>query len=187
MIACCVPLTLATFLGYWFMKSLDIGLTVATLPVMVLEMGAGYFRFHSQGYTLMTDGTLDSQASGKTPYEVVSPYTKPSHLASLHYCQSADVLTLVCPSIAPQELRRSGAVSWAFTTISFAAPIASPGSVAVAASSVSTPAAVVETKWDYYYVVTAIAADGIGESAASSSARWRETPDSDSARSSNSP
>jgi hypothetical protein len=31
----------ATFLGYWFMKSLDIGLTVATLPVMVLATGIG--------------------------------------------------------------------------------------------------------------------------------------------------
>jgi hypothetical protein len=34
-------LTLATFLGYWFMKTLDIGLTVATLPVMVLATGIG--------------------------------------------------------------------------------------------------------------------------------------------------
>lgn len=41
MVACCVPLTLATFLGYWFMKVLDIGLTVATLPVMVLAVGIG--------------------------------------------------------------------------------------------------------------------------------------------------
>ena len=41
MVACCVPLTLATFLGYWFMKELDIGLTVATLPVMVLAVGIG--------------------------------------------------------------------------------------------------------------------------------------------------
>lgn len=41
MIACCAPLTLATFLGYWFMKELDIGLTVATLPVMVLAVGIG--------------------------------------------------------------------------------------------------------------------------------------------------
>lgn len=41
MLACCVPLTLATFLGYWFMKELDIGLTVATLPVMVLATGIG--------------------------------------------------------------------------------------------------------------------------------------------------
>jgi len=41
MLACCLPLTLATFLGYWFMKTLDIGLTVATLPVMVLAVGIG--------------------------------------------------------------------------------------------------------------------------------------------------
>ena len=41
MLACCLPLTVATFLGYWFMKTLDIGLTVATLPVMVLATGIG--------------------------------------------------------------------------------------------------------------------------------------------------
>jgi uncharacterized protein len=40
-VACCVPLTAATFIGYWFMKSLNIGLTVATLPVMVLAVGIG--------------------------------------------------------------------------------------------------------------------------------------------------
>ncbi|MDP3672795.1 MAG: MMPL family transporter [Telluria sp.] len=40
-IACCVPLTVATFIGYAFMKQLQIGLTVATLPVMVLAVGIG--------------------------------------------------------------------------------------------------------------------------------------------------
>jgi len=40
-IACCLPLTVGTFIGYWFMKELDIGLTVATLPVMVLAVGIG--------------------------------------------------------------------------------------------------------------------------------------------------
>jgi len=38
---CCMPLTVGTFVGYWFMKSLGIGLTVATLPVMVLAVGIG--------------------------------------------------------------------------------------------------------------------------------------------------
>ncbi|MCP3727108.1 efflux RND transporter permease subunit [Paraburkholderia sp. CNPSo 3272] len=41
MVACCAPLTVATFIGYWFMKELQIGLTVATLPVMVLAVGIG--------------------------------------------------------------------------------------------------------------------------------------------------
>jgi len=40
-VCCCVPLTLATFLGYWFMKELEIGLKVATMPVMVLAVGLG--------------------------------------------------------------------------------------------------------------------------------------------------
>ncbi|TFE37939.1 RND family transporter [Paraburkholderia dipogonis] len=41
MIACCAPLTVATFVGYWFMKEAQIGLTEATLPVMVLAVGIG--------------------------------------------------------------------------------------------------------------------------------------------------
>ena len=40
-IACCLPLTVGTFIGYWFMKEAQIGLTVATLPVMVLAAGIG--------------------------------------------------------------------------------------------------------------------------------------------------
>lgn len=40
-VACCLPLTVATFIGYAFMKKLEIGLTVATLPVMVLAVGIG--------------------------------------------------------------------------------------------------------------------------------------------------
>lgn len=40
-LACCFPLTVGTFIGYWFMKEFDIGLTVATLPVMVLAVGIG--------------------------------------------------------------------------------------------------------------------------------------------------
>jgi predicted RND superfamily exporter protein len=40
-ICCCVPLTLATCLGYAFMKELEIGLKVATLPVMALAVGLG--------------------------------------------------------------------------------------------------------------------------------------------------
>ncbi len=40
-VSCCLPLTVATFIGYWFMKEFEIGLTVATLPVMVLAVGIG--------------------------------------------------------------------------------------------------------------------------------------------------
>jgi predicted RND superfamily exporter protein len=40
-LACCLPLTVGTFVGYAFMKAQGIGLTVATLPVMVLAVGIG--------------------------------------------------------------------------------------------------------------------------------------------------
>src|SRR5690606_36525644 len=40
-IACCLPLTFGTFFCYWFMMVLEIGLNVATLPVMVLAVGIG--------------------------------------------------------------------------------------------------------------------------------------------------
>lgn len=40
-LCCCLPLTYATFIGYWFMMELDIGLKVATLPVIVLVVGVG--------------------------------------------------------------------------------------------------------------------------------------------------
>lgn len=40
-ICCTLPLAVATFVGYWFMKELDIGIKVSTLPVMVLAVGIG--------------------------------------------------------------------------------------------------------------------------------------------------
>lgn len=40
-VCCCMPLLMATFLGYWLMTSLDIGLKVSTLPVLVLATGIG--------------------------------------------------------------------------------------------------------------------------------------------------
>ncbi len=51
MIACCLPLTVGTFIGYWFMKELKIGLTVATLPVMVLAVGSAWI----MPFTSITD------------------------------------------------------------------------------------------------------------------------------------
>jgi uncharacterized protein len=40
-VACCLPLSAGSLIGYWFMKEFQIGLTVATLPVMVLAVGIG--------------------------------------------------------------------------------------------------------------------------------------------------
>ena len=124
--------------------------TYSTTQTMVIEMGVGYFRFHTQGGTLL---------SGGAPYEIANPYGE-ADLFDVHYVQSADVLTLVHPNHAPRELRRLGATNWQLATINFAPP-AAPGTPSVVNSGGT------EKKYNYYYVVTAIGSDEISESAPS--------------------
>jgi hypothetical protein len=66
-------------------------------------------------------------------YEIPTPYAT-ADLFSIHYAQSADVMTLVHPNYPPQELARLSATAWAMTPFSFAPPLATPQNVAVAAS-----------------------------------------------------
>lgn len=131
--------------------------TYSTTQTMILEMGAGYFRFHTMGATLM---------SGSVPYEITNPYAE-ADLFDIHFVQSADVLTLVHPNYAPRELRRLGATNWQLSSILFVPTISAPTGVAVVTAGVTT------TKYDYYYVVTAVDADGVSESSASSSVTVR--------------
>ncbi len=73
-IACCLPLTMATFLGYWFMETLEIGLTISTLPVMVLAVGLGVdyafyiynrIQFHlSEGFDITQSYRLTLEETG---------------------------------------------------------------------------------------------------------------------------
>ena len=130
-----------------------IPFTYSTTQTMVIEMGPGYFRFHTQGATLM---------SGGAPYEIANPYAE-ADLFDVHYVQSADVLTLVHPNYAPRELRRLGATNWQLTTLSFAASIAAPGAPSLSAAGHTA------VKYTYYYVVTAVDSEGVSESAASAS------------------
>lgn len=136
-------------------KTRLIPFTYSTTQTMVLELGAGYFRFHTQGGTVLNGGT---------PYEVANPYAE-ADLFDIHYVQSADVLTLVHPNYEPRELRRLGATNWQLNTVSFASPIASPGAPTLDAAGHTA------VKYQYFYVVTAIAADGIGESSPSASSQ----------------
>ena len=128
--------------------------TYSTTQTMVIEIGAGYFRFHTQGATLL---------SGAVPYEIANPYAE-ADLFDIHYVQSADVLTIVHPNYAPRELRRLSALNWVLSTISFAAPIAAPTAPTATATTVGAPA----TTMSYSYVVTTIATDEVSESAQSS-------------------
>jgi hypothetical protein len=133
-------------------KTRLIPFTYSTTQTMAIELGAGYFRFHTQGATL--------EASPGVPYEVANPYAE-ADLFDIHFVQSADVLTLVHPNYAPRELRRLGATNWQLSTIAFASLLAAPGAPTV------TTAGCTVTKYTYYYVVTAVDADGVAESSAS--------------------
>lgn len=124
-----------------------IPFTFSTTQTMVIELGAGYIRFHTQGGTVLSAGV---------PYEIANPYAE-ADLFDIHYVQSADVLTLVHPGYAPRELRRLGATNWTLTTITFAAPTAPT-------TPTATKVGGTELKYTYAYVVTAIGADGISES-----------------------
>ncbi|MHB1371979.1 MAG: phage tail protein, partial [Pseudomonadaceae bacterium] len=67
------------------------------------------------------------------------------------------------PNYAPRELRRYGATNWQLATVSFSAPITAP------TGQSATPNAT-DTTYNYSYVITAINADGVSESAASAAA-----------------
>ena len=112
----------------------------STDQTMVLEFGHLYLRFHTDGGTLL---------DGADPYELVTPYTE-DDLPRIHYCQSADVLTLVHPGHAPRELRRLGATNWTLTAITFAPSVTAPGSVT------ATPSGHLRQTYEYRYRVTSI-------------------------------
>lgn len=137
-----------------------IPFTFSTTQTMVIEVGAGYFRFHTQGGTVL---------SGGVPYEVVHPYAE-ADLFDIHYVQSADVLTLVHPNYAPRELRRLGATNWQLVPISFTAPPVPTTPVLIKSGGgdpSASPPTPPQERYTYIYVVTAVGADGITESTAS--------------------
>ena len=139
-------------------KTRLIPFTYSTTQTMVIELGEGYIRFHTQGATLM---------SGGVPYEIANPYAQ-ADLFDIHYVQSADILTLVHPNYAPRELRRLGATNWTLTTINFSAPIAAPTGVSVSRYIPASASVNADTYNQMDYVVTAVASDGISVSPASS-------------------
>jgi hypothetical protein len=129
-----------------------IPFTFSTTQTMVIELGAGYFRFHTAGGTVL---------SGASPYEITNPYAE-ADLFDIHFVQSADVLTLVHPGYAPRELRRLGATNWTLTTIAFVPDLAAPTSVTATANGAGSTT--------YTYKVTAVSSNGIDESPASTAA-----------------
>lgn len=126
-----------------------IPFTYSVDQTMAIEVGVGYFRFHTQGATLL---------SGVVPYEVASPYTE-ADLFDIKYVQSADVLTLVHPNYPVQELRRLGPANWTLTAPAFQAPTNAPTGATATASGTGTTS--------YQYAVTAVNQSNLEETVAS--------------------
>jgi hypothetical protein len=109
---------------------------------------------------------LPAYAAGGTlarVYQIATPYDAAS-AAELTFAQNSDVLTLTHGQglFQAQELRRSGATSWALTPVSFAPVITAPTGLA------ATPThPVAGNPTTASYVVTAVAGDLVSESVAS--------------------
>lgn len=114
---------------------------------IVIEIGEGYFRFHTQGGTLL---------SGGVPYEVANSYLA-ADLFGIKFVQSADVLTLVHPSYPPAELRRISSTNWNYTIIPFGTSVPAPVSASASPKLKTGTTAILAAQG---YVVTAVAADG---------------------------
>jgi len=100
MLACCMPLAVGTFIGYWFMKELEIGLTVATLPVMVLAVGIGV------DYAFYIYNRIQLHlAEGKSIYEAMEK--------ALSFEAMATIFTAITLSL--------GVVTWSFSPLKFQA------------------------------------------------------------------
>ena len=117
-----------------------------------IEMGVGYFRFHTNGATLLND-------EGQ-PYEISSPYNE-NEIFDVHYVQSGDVMTLVHCNHLPCELRRLSAKQWEFKPITFGAVIESPKGVTGQAHKGGDAGNPNKVYYDTQYCVTAISNDGL--------------------------
>lgn len=121
-------------------KTRLLSFTWSNTQTLAIEFGEGYFRFHTNGATVL---------SGTSPYELAHPYTE-AQLFEVQYIQSADVLTLVHPLHPPRELRRLGATNWTLVEIQFETRAETP--VNLTAGATGTPT----NPRDYTYGVTAV-------------------------------
>jgi hypothetical protein len=146
--------------GNWVFLDTIVGPTALNGRFAVVsDSAANTFRIKDFAGNYITTGSYPAYVSGGTAsrvYEIASPYAV-ADLLSLHFTQSADVLTITHPGYQQRELRRSGATSWAFATLSFTPTQAAP-------TGPSTVAAPTSGAVSYVYVVTAVAADGLEES-----------------------
>lgn len=119
----------------------------STLQTYVIEFGAGYIGFYTNGAQIMNGGS---------PYTISSPYAL-ADLPLLKFTQSADVLTLTHPAYATMFLERLGETNWQLVAVSFTSQQAPPTAGAATATHGTETAPVGDqTQTVYTYAVTAV-------------------------------
>lgn len=134
------------------------GFTEYSYKVGVVIDADEFYVLHMDGTAV--DSTLfDAYVSGGT---IEAVYTKDTTFAddeifNIGYAQSADVMTLTHNEHAVQELSRVGAANWTLADVTFAPVIDAPVATTITESSA-------QAGKNYYYVITAVAEDGLEES-----------------------
>lgn len=119
----------------------------------IIEAGDKYFRFiQDGGYILDSNDEI---------YEIATPYAA-EDLQYLKFAQSADVLTITHLNYAPKELVRYDHDNWVLSSILFEPSIAPPTNVTASWSGGTG-----SNMRTYTYLVTAVDADTLEESARS--------------------
>lgn len=116
---------------------------------LIIEMGAGYFRFHANGATVLSAGV---------PYEVANTYAE-ADLFDIEYAQKIDTITFTHPSYQQRDLTRVTDTSWTFGTVSFGSGLTPPTGSPQINVTVDGPAAGANPS-NYVYVATSLDDDG---------------------------
>ena len=125
---------------------------------MCLEFGDKYIRFHTQGMTLLKNGS---------PYEVVTPYAA-EDVFDLCYSQSIDVITITHPKYPPYDLKRYAPNDWRMEVVKLNNSFSAPTGVSVSYHCQDEGGTIKnKTAYTLSYVVTACNAYGEQESEAS--------------------
>jgi len=93
------------------------------IPFIFSSEEACVLEFTDQTIRFWRDGALIYD--GATPVTVSSPYLN-ADLQDLRYTQAGDIVTIVHPSYAPRELKRTSWTSWSLDVVSYAPRLTAP-------------------------------------------------------------
>jgi hypothetical protein len=109
---------------------------------------------NGSNYDSTASGSYVSGGFSERVYKIDTPYLE-ADLSTLHYVQSADVITIAHPNYAPRELARTADTSWTLSEINIDPSIDRPTDLSASASGSGN---------GYFYVVTAVKKETYEES-----------------------